>query len=228
MPPILASIENDFENYYKNRHQGKKISFTPALSTSLVFAHFKPKADGTYAKEFQLEVSGLQAIVLYCFNEGEQLSYEQLQAMTKLDERNLNQQLISLACMEYKILSVVKQQKPEEEEKKGIDTTAVKPSKQKKPGEKKTIKKTISKEDSFTVNDKFICKMKRIVINSIQRKETTADSKNVANRVIADRKFFIDAAVVKTMKARKIVRHSDLILEVIRLVRFSLEIDTLK
>jgi hypothetical protein len=44
---------------------------------------------------------------------------------------------------------------------------------------------------------------------------------------LADRKFFIDAAVVKTMKARKEIKHVDLTQEVIRLVRFPLVIEQL-
>ena len=45
---------------------------------------------------------------------------------------------------------------------------------------------------------------------------------------MADRKFFIDAAVVKTMKARKEIKHVDLTQEVIRLVRFPLVIEQLQ
>ena len=46
-------------------------------------------------------------------------------------------------------------------------------------------------------------------------------------RVLADRKFFIDAAVVKTLKAKKSIRHNELVTEVIQLVRFPLEIPAL-
>ena len=46
-------------------------------------------------------------------------------------------------------------------------------------------------------------------------------------RVLADRKFFIDAAVVKTLKTKKSIRHLELVQEVIGLVRFPLEIPAL-
>ena len=46
-------------------------------------------------------------------------------------------------------------------------------------------------------------------------------------RVLADRKFFIDAAVVKTLKAKKTIKHAELVTEVIQMVRFPLEIPAL-
>jgi hypothetical protein len=46
----------------------------------------------------------------------------------------------------------------------------------------------------------------------------------VHERVLSDRKFMIDAAIVRTMKARRTVPHNELVTEVIRLVRFPLDI----
>ena len=80
---------------------------------------------------------------------------------------------------------------------------------------KKSIKKTITKDDIFQVNLKFRSQMKRITINSIQKKESKKDSESVHQRVLADRKFFIDAAVVKTLKTKKSLRHNELVQEVI-------------
>ena len=69
--------------------------------------------------------------------------------------------------------------------------------------------------------------MKRITINSIQKKESKKDSEIVFKRVLADRKFMIDAAIVKTLKSKKSLKHTDLVQEVIGLVRFPLEIEAL-
>ena len=80
---------------------------------------------------------------------------------------------------------------------------------------KKSIKKTITKQHTFKVNDRFRSNLKRITINSIQKKESKKDSENVQKRVLADRKFFIDAAIVKTLKAKRTIRHVELVNEVI-------------
>ena len=50
----------------------------------------------------------------------------------------------------------------------------------------------------------------------------------VHERILSDRKYLIDAAIVRTMKVRKSVAHNELVTEVIRLVRFPLEIPMMK
>ena len=48
------------------------------------------------------------------------------------------------------------------------------------------------------------------------------------DKVIHDRKFLIDAAIVRTMKARNKLSYNDLVTEVIRLVRFPLDLNIMK
>jgi hypothetical protein len=43
-----------------------------------------------------------------------------------------------------------------------------------------------------------------------------------------ERKFIIEAAIVRTMKSRQTLQHNDLVSEVVRLVRFPLDIAVLK
>ena len=91
----------------------------------------------------------------------------------------------------------------------------------------KVIKKNIANEDKFSVNLNFRSKFRRIQINAIQKKETRQDSEAVHDKVLQDRKYCIDAAVVKVMKGRKTLKQNDLLQEVIRLTRFPCEIDTI-
>jgi hypothetical protein len=51
-------------------------------------------------------VSGLQAIVLLCFNNGDHKTYKQLLEETGLSEKELNVQIISLATLEHKVLLI--------------------------------------------------------------------------------------------------------------------------
>jgi hypothetical protein len=50
----------------------------------------------------------------------------------------------------------------------------------------------------------------------------------VHEKVIQDRKFLIDAAVVRTMKARKLLKQNELVAEIVKIVRFPLDIQVLK
>jgi hypothetical protein len=133
--------------------------------------------------------------------------------------------------MEYKVLSVLPPPKTEEEikdeeEKKAKDAespsilTSKPQSEIKKASASKTIKKTITNKDSFCVNDKFRSQMKRITINSIQRKESKKETDAVHEKVLADRRWALDAFIVKIMKGRKTHKHSDLFNEVTRIAPF--------
>ena len=129
------------------------------MSTSLIFAKFdlnKP----TLVK--QLEMSGMQAICLLAFNDQEEYTYAELQKKTGFTDQELNIQLISLACLDQKVLLAIKPEVKEEEEKKDEATGDEKKDdpnltkkKSKMAENKKSFKKTITKEDLFRVNDKF-------------------------------------------------------------------------
>lgn len=78
------------------------------------------------------------------------------------------------------------------------------------------------------VNIDFKNKLKRIAINTLQKKESKQESENVHEKVVQDRKYLVDAAIVRTMKARRTVAHTDLVGDVIRIVRFPLDIQVMK
>ena len=70
------------------------------MATCLIQANFSSNSVK------QLEVSGLQALVLLAFNKNDHLTYQQLLEETGLVDKELNVQLISLAMMEHKVLLV--------------------------------------------------------------------------------------------------------------------------
>ena len=91
-----------------------------------------------------------------------------------------------------------------------------------------TIRRTIAPSDMFEVNVSFAAKLKRIAINTLQKKESKKETEDVHEKVLSDRKYLIDAAIVRTMKAKQKLSQNDLIAEVVKLVRFPLEISVLK
>lgn len=59
----------------------------------------------------------------------------------------------------------------------------------------------------------------RIKINQIQLKETKEENKSTHERVAADRHYETQAAIVRIMKARKVITHAELVAEVIKATR---------
>jgi len=74
------------------------------------------------------------------------------------------------------------------------------------------------------VNVNFRSGLKRIAINAIQNKESRKESEIIFDLVVWVRKFLIDAAIVKLLKAKRSLSYRDLVREVIGLVRFPLEV----
>ena len=140
----------------------------------------------------ELLVSAFQAIVLVLFGElkdGDNLSYEDIKAATGLVDVELQRTLQSLACGKFRVLT---------KHPKGRD---------------------VDSTDTFTVNTKFVDPKVRIKINQIQLKETEEENKETHERVHQDRQYETQAAIVRIMKSRKTMAHSNLVAEVISQTR---------
>ncbi|KAI2789890.1 hypothetical protein POX_d05389 [Penicillium oxalicum] len=101
IPSIIATAINDFQEFYCNKHTGRRLSWKHQLAHCQLRARF-PKG----SKE--LVVSSFQAIVLLLFNdieENETLRYVDIQTATGLSDPELKRTLQSLACAKYRVLT---------------------------------------------------------------------------------------------------------------------------
>ncbi|KAF2873575.1 cullin-4B [Massariosphaeria phaeospora] len=140
----------------------------------------------------ELVVSSFQAIVLLLFNglnEDEHVDYNYLKETTGLPPPELNRTLQSLACAKLRPLT---------KHPKGRE---------------------INPTDSFTLNTNFTDPKYRIKINTVQLKETAAENKETHERVAADRNYETQAAIVRILKSRKRINHSELVAETIKATR---------
>ena len=88
-----------------------------------------------------------------------------------------------------------------------------------KPNQRILLKEPKTKElqptDKFFINVSFTSKLFRVKINPITAKvETDPERQETRNKVDDDRKHVIDAAIVRIMKTRKTMTHTQLIAEV--------------
>ncbi|KAF2112906.1 cullin-4B [Lophiotrema nucula] len=140
----------------------------------------------------ELVVSSFQAIVLLLFNglkDDEHLDYNYLKEATGLPPAELNRTLQSLACAKLRPLT---------KHPKGRE---------------------INPTDTFTLNTHFNDPKYRIKINTVQLKETQQENKETHERVAADRNYETQAAIVRILKARKRITHSELVAETIKATR---------
>ena len=89
--------------------------------------------------------------------------------------------------------------------------------------------KDIQATDRFIVNDSFASKLYRVKINPITAKtETDPERQETRNKVDDDRKHEIDAAIVRIMKTRKTMSHTQLIAEVKMINNFILKLEFIR
>ena len=136
------------------------------------------------AKRHELNVSTYQMVILLLFNDRNELSFKEMRESTGIPIPDLKRSLLSLTQVKAKILN-------------------------KEPNNKK-----IEESDIFQYNSKFKSKLYRVKVMTVVQKETEAESKETREKVDEDRKHQIEAAIVRIMKSRKTMEHSQLIAEV--------------
>ncbi|BGP57050.1 hypothetical protein JCM8202v2_004688 [Rhodotorula sphaerocarpa] len=195
LPAALTSSLERFKAFYVSKHSGRTLSWAHGLDTCSLRAHFPSKGKGGGRKE--LLVSLAQAVVLLLFNDvGDgKLSVEEIGEATKLEKKELARTLQSLACGKVRVLT---------KHPKG---------------------KEINPGDQFSFNSDFRDDHVRIKINQIQQKETVEENKSTTERVFTDRSSHLQLAIVRIMKARKTLKHQELVMEVVSQIgqRFKVE-----
>ncbi|KAI0292249.1 Cullin-4B [Multifurca ochricompacta] len=141
------------------------------------------------AGQKELSVSLYQAAVLLLFNDISEIPFADVKLHTGIEDAELRRTLQSLACGKKKVLK------------------------------KRPAGKDVNEEDIFVFNDAFEDPRAKVHINSIQVKETPEESKNTQSAVEGDRKHYLDAAIVRVMKARKQLTYEQIKTETIEAVR---------
>ena len=130
-----------------------------------------------------LSVTTAAMIVLLRFNalaKGESVTLEDLEASCGLPTADLRRTLLTLACGKARVLA------------------------------KSPRSGSICAGDKFAVNIGFTSKLKKVRIATITNKETTKERKETLEKAGDTRKYEIDAAIVRCMKARRQLPYSGL------------------
>jgi len=128
----------------------------------------------------ELSVSLYQGIILLLFNATSEISFHDIKEQTNMDRDELQRTLQSLACAKKKILKKIP------------------------PG------KEVDNTDVFKFNIDFDDPHPKIHINSIQVKFSPEESRRTNVSIEDDRKVYLDAAIVRIMKAKKEMTYEQL------------------
>ncbi|KAI0482248.1 Cullin [Xylariaceae sp. FL0804] len=184
-PP--ADIQKDLERfslYYKNKHDGRKLTWLWQLCKGEVKTGYC-KASKT---PFTFQVSVYQMAILLLFNEKDVQTYEDISTVTQLTNEVLDS-AIGILC-KAKVLLM----KPD-----GAD----------KPGPGKT----------FHLNYDFKSKKIRVNLNVGTKTEQKQEEADTNKTIEEDRQLVLQSAMVRIMKARKKMKHTQLVSECINQIR---------
>ncbi|XP_049882276.1 cullin-4A [Pectinophora gossypiella] len=191
LPAQLTRHQDHFTKFYLAKHSGRKLQWQATLGHCVLRAHF-PQGNK------ELQVSLFQALVLMLFNDGDNLTFEDIKTATNIEDGEARRTLQSLACGKARVLS------------------------------KSPRGREVDDSDTFAFNHDFTNKLFRIKINQIQMKETSEEQKATEERVFQDRQYQIDAAIVRVMKMRKALSHNLLISELYNQLKFPVKPADLK
>ncbi|CAK9214419.1 unnamed protein product [Sphagnum troendelagicum] len=144
------------------------------------------KATFGNGNKHELNVSTYQMFILCLFNTADRLTYREIEQATDILAPDLKRSLQSLACVKGK--NVLR---------------------------KDPMSKDISEGDIFLFNDKFSSKFYKVKISTVvAQKESEPEKQETRQKVEEDRKPQIEAAIVRIMKARRLLDHNNIISEV--------------
>jgi len=198
-PPVACQLPTSMQatlNSFKNFYVSKHSGRVLNWQHSL--DHCVVKATFPSGRK-ELSVSLFQALVMLLFNDlppGGQLGYKDIKAATRLEDKELVRNLQSLACGKVRVLT---------KHPKGKD---------------------VNDTDDFSFNHQFKDDHYRLKINQIQLKETTEENKQTTERVFTDRQSHLQLAIVRILKSRKTLKHSELVMEVISQIKDRFKVET--
>lgn len=152
----------------------------------------QPQTSGVTPRRHIISVSTHQMCILMLYNEKDSFTCKELSEKTQIVEKDLQRALMSLAMGKQNQRILIKHPKTKE----------------------------IASDHTFTINDSFTSKLFRVKIQAIAcRGESEPERKETRSKVDEDRKHEIEAAIVRIMKARKQMSHSNLVTEVTEQLR---------
>ncbi|KAK4229172.1 Cullin [Podospora fimiseda] len=211
-PPPIKRLQESFFTYYLKNRSGRVLTWVASAGSAdikCVFPKVAGKETGPLSKDrrYELNVSTYGMVVLLLFNdlgEGESLSFDEIQAKTNIPTGDLIKTLASLSIPpKCRVLT------------------------------KEPLNKAVRPTDTFSFNSQFVSKSIKIkapVLSSTSKVEGDDERKETERKNYQTRAHVVDAAIVRIMKQRKELSHTQLTTEVIGQLsgRFKPEISLIK
>ena len=188
LPAELAAGVAAFSEFYEATNLHRKLTWQYTIGSCHLRGNFSPRP-------LELVLATTQAAALMMFNDApaETLPYSELRDRLQMPDEDAQRVLASLSVLKHRVLL----------KRDGSGSGS---------GGGGKVSRKISPSDVFSVNAAFTDRMRRVKIPLPP--QSAEEKKKVIEDVTRDRCNTIDAALVRVMKARKVLSHKDLLLEV--------------
>ncbi|KAJ4527683.1 hypothetical protein HRR83_000436 [Exophiala dermatitidis] len=204
-PAPVDRIRQRFQKFYLDKHTGRKLTWMPSLGDADLRATF---TNGGKTRRYEINVSTYGMVILMLFNDlppGQSLSFEQIAAETNIPKHDLIRNLQSLSLVsKWKMLK------------------------------KEPMSKDIKPTDQFYFNEDFSSQFLKIKVSVVaggaNRVESNDERRATQKRADEERGHVIEAAIVRIMKSRKTLSHSQLMTETLQQLsaRFQPDVNMIK
>lgn len=190
LPKAVESARLEFEKFYQGAHTGRVLRWNCNMGTSDVKARY-----GKRIYEINMATPAMVILMLFStLQEDTGLTFTDIQNLTEIPTPDLIRHLQSLSLAPKTRLL-----------------------------RKQPQTRTVSPSDVFTVNREFTSptvrfKVLSISTNNTTKAETDSERKSSLDDIQKDRKYEIDAAVVRVMKSRKQLEHALLVSDVTKML----------
>ncbi|CAH8288690.1 unnamed protein product [Schistosoma bovis] len=182
-----SSSSNQVRNQSTQQAPISGLPGSPGAQKTLDPSNSISTSSRSNVRKYFLQVSTYQMIILMKFNRRNRYSFIELASETNIPERELKRSLMALALGRCSQRILCKEPKTRD-----IEST-----------------------DIFYVNDSFISKHIKVRVQSITVKESEPERQETRTKVDENRRYVIEATIVRVMKARKSLSHGQLVVEVI-------------
>ncbi|EXJ53846.1 Cullin 3 [Cladophialophora yegresii CBS 114405] len=205
-PASVERVRQRFQKFYLEKHTGRKLTWMPGLGDADMRATF---TTGGKTRRYELNVSTYAMVILTLFNDvpaGESLTFEQIAAETNIPKPELIRNLQSLSLVaKWRVLR------------------------------KEPVTKDVKPTDKFYFNEDFSSQFLKIKVSVVaggggNRVENQDERRATQKRTDEERGIVIEAAIVRIMKSRKTLSHSQLMTETLDQIssRFQPDVNMIK
>ena len=205
-PAPLERVRQRYQKFYLDKHTGRKLTWLPNMGDADVRATF---TTGGKTRRYEINVSTYGMVILMLFNDlpsGDSLTFEQVSAETNIPTPDLVRNLQSLSLVsKWRVLR------------------------------KEPMSKDIKPTDKFLFNEDFTSQFLKIKVNVVaggggNRIENQDERRKTQERTERERGIVIEAAIVRIMKSRKSLSHSQLMTETLAQIssRFQPDVNMIK